>query len=325
MVVMHTTTNKISFYEKCFGEVEPGRGGINVAVKCPNCNDREKKKFVIRVEDDACHCWVCGIRSKNLSSILWKYRERYLLDEYIEKFGASELIVIDQIDQVEQPVLPDDFRLLAQHMRSRDPDIKEALEYVKSRGLTEDDLWFYKIGYSDAYAFKRRVVIPSFESTGRLNYYVTRAIDPDIKPKYINSTVKKTSVIFNDWLIDWNKELLIVEGPFDLIKCKNINATCILGSEVSNDSLLLEKITYNNTPVILALDADMEYKKQRIAKTLTSYGIDVKIIELSEDVTHDIGSMTNEQVKSIVSSAYEWNRDIGLTKRFDIIKFKSLV
>ena len=61
---------------------------------------------------------------------------------------------------------------------------------------------------------RRRVIIPSFDSEGFLNYFTARAIDESTR-KYVNPKVKRTDIIFNELNVDWKKELVIVEGPFD--------------------------------------------------------------------------------------------------------------
>ena len=63
-------------------------------------------------------------------------------------------------------------------------------------------------------------------------------------------------IIFNELNIDWSKELTIVEGPLDLIKT-NDNATCLLGSSLTEDMLLFQKIVANKTNIKLALDSDI--------------------------------------------------------------------
>ena len=56
-----------------------------------------------------------------------------------------------------------------------------------------------------------------------------------------------------------------------------------------------ETIVKNQTPVILALDSDMINKTFSIAKDLTSYGVQVKILDLGN--YQDVGSMPAEIVR----------------------------
>ena len=319
---MHTLSDKIRFIEKCFGRYELGRGSLNAAVKCPNCGYSDKKKFVIRTSDDACHCWVCGLKGKNLAPIIKRYFSQQLLEEYIHVFGADKLISAD-LEKIERKLmLPTGFKLLVHSLKTIDPDVRSTIEYVKSRGLSEDDMWFHKFGTSVDYSMHRRVIMPSFDLEGRLNYYVARSIDIKTKPKYLNAGVNKQSIVFNEMNIDWKKPVTIVEGPFDLTKCDK-NTSCVLGSGLSDNSLLFARIMQNMTPVILALDSDMQDKQQRIAKKLDEFGIDVKILPLND--RHDVGEMTKIEFHRAKSEAEGWSRDTGLLYRISKISSRKLL
>ena len=57
----------------------------------------------------------------------------------------------------------------------------------------------------------------------------------------------------------------------------------------------LMQIVKNQTPIILALDSDMIDKSYSIADSLSSYGVQVKILNLGK--YKDVGSMTEEIVR----------------------------
>ena len=93
------------------------------------------------------------------------------------------------------------------------------------------------------------MILPSFDCNGNLNYYTARSIDTDIKMKYMNSKVSKTEIIFNEINLNWQKEITLVEGPFDMVKCDD-NSTCLLGSHLPVNSLLFQKITQNISKLV---------------------------------------------------------------------------
>jgi hypothetical protein len=70
------------------------------------------------------------------------------------------------------------------------------------------------------------------------------------------------------------------------------------------DSLLFQRIVENNTPVVLALDSDMEKKSHDIAKALYGYNVRVRIAELGDN--KDVGEMTDPEFKAVVDAAIEW-------------------
>ena len=140
--------------------------------------------------------------------------------------------------------------------------------------------------------------------------------------KYINAPVAKKEVLFNDINIDWKKPVTLVEGPFDLTKCP-YNSSCLLGSHLPEDSVLFREIVKNNTPVVLALDPDAVSKSHEIAKSLSAYGVSVKMTTVPED--KDIGDMNKEEVRKIITNSIIWRRDDRLVNLISKIKTGSIV
>ena len=156
---------------------------------------------------------------------------------------------------------------------------------------------------------------------GDINFFVSRSIDSGSRFKYLNSTNSKSKVVFNELNIDWKKELTVAEGPFDLMSC-NLNATCLLGSNLSSRSLLFSKIVHNRTPVLLALDKDMTKKSQNIAELLDSYSINVRILDLKS--FNDVGEMSRETFKRLAFEAKPWSRNDSLIFKIRSIESGSL-
>lgn len=300
---------KIKFIENVFGPGRLSANEQNIAVSCPICNnhDRDKKKLSIRLEDDLNHCWVCGWSSYNLLPLLLKIKANSYIEVYKNSFmpkSSRKNKLLEQLDE-ETPTLPLDYKLLHGKYASIDPDIKVIFNYLKLRNVSNRDIAYYCLGTSDDIRYKRRIIMPSFDAEGNINYFVARTIDSNTFPKYINSKNKKTNIIFNELKLDWKKQLIIVEGPFDLIKCPD-NSTCILGSELNENSKLFAKILENNTPVILCLDEDAISKTLRIANKLSSYNIFVKICKLP--VGKDPGSIAKDELEKIIDNSVSYSQ-----------------
>jgi hypothetical protein len=144
--------------------------------------------------------------------------------------------------------------------------------YLKKRGFTENDLLRYNVMYNFS---DRRVLFPSYDMNFKLNYFLSRAIDEDEYIKYQNADVKKTEIVFNEHLIDWSKDLYLVEGVFDGILSRK-NAVPILGSSLTTGDHLFHRIAFHDTNIILCLDADAQDKQTKIAQVLQDNGIRVK-------------------------------------------------
>ena len=144
-------------------------------------------------------------------------------------------------------------------------------------------------------------MFPSYVEVENLNYYVSRSIRPDERMKYKNATVAKKNVIFNEHLIDWSKELFLVEGVFDAIISRK-NAVPILGSSINEGIKLFRKVIKNKTDIVLALDADARKKTLSIADKFSSYDINVRFIDWVANENRDIAEMGSDEFDKIATS-----------------------
>lgn len=315
---MYSIQQKLDFIRRVFGD-----GNISshdITVSCPKCNNKKKKKLAINFETDMFHCWVCGYKGHNLLPILKKYKPEKV-QEYIEKILGKKLNFKDDLIEEKTISLPKGFVFLGNKKKLEDPDIKSARFYLKKRNITIQDIWYYKLGTYTTGRFRRRIFMPSFDNKGILNFYAARSIDNDTFIKYINSEVPKKSIIFNHINIDWSKELTIVEGPFDLMKC-NKNSTAILGSSLPIDGALFQEIIKHKTPVLLALDSDMNHKTHKIAKLLNEYNIKTRVLSLGN--FEDVGDMSKEYFENQRIKAKYWNNNDRISFMINNIKSGSI-
>lgn len=324
---MVTFTQKINFLRRIFGSYDLDRKKQNAIFSCPSCGgETHKKKFYINLDTWQCHCWSCNLRGKTILSVLRKYGTKSDVESFMSHIGIKDRefssLKSESQDEIERIRLPENFILLADSQRSIDPDIRGCIKYLRSRGLSERDLWRYRFGTVTRGRFKRRVIIPSFDSFGDLNFFVSRAIDDSARRKYINSNNNKKFIIFNEIDIDWSRELTLVEGPFDMVKAGE-NATCILGSSLRDDYLLFSRIVSNETPILLALDSDMKSKEQEIAMQLNSYGCQVRVMDLGG--FSDVGSMTRDDFINLKNNSKEWNPSQRLKMRIGALRSGSLL
>ena len=320
---VNTVSNKVKFIRSVFGICDIDRSGENAAVPCPSCKTSTKKKLSINLLTWQAHCWVCGLKGKTLLPILKKYFRHSEATAFKEKFLPKHLYVcLDIQEEEEKLTLPTDYTFLGKIKNILDPDIKACIRYLLKRGLTEKDIWYFKLGAIASGRYRRRVIIPSFDDKGQLNFFVARSIDPDNNFKYINAPTDKKTIIFNEYNIDWSNELTLVEGPFDLMKC-NENATCLLGSSLTEEMKLFQKVITNRTPIVLALDSDMGYKTQKIASLLTSYDCQVRMIDLGDK--SDVGEMSKSEFQNALLNAELWQRDLRLKYKISEIGSGSIL
>ena len=258
---------------------------------CPKCN-HHKKKMSVNLEKGVYKCWICDYSGTKISDLIRRYAPKYYAD-YRQLEGEIDLAKYETIfseclpDQVQIVELPENFQTLTgEKTRLK----KRALDYLYSRGLSDKDIFYWKMGFCDYGEYQDRIIIPSFDDEGNVNFFVGRSYVEDWM-KYKNPQVSK-DIIFNDLNIDWEEDVVLVEGPFDAIKCKN--AIPLLGSTLREKSRLFEKICQKRPNVYLALDEDAKEKEFLIAKKLKEYDIIVKTIQVSP--YSDIGEMPHEVV-----------------------------
>ena len=78
------------------------------------------------------------------------------------------------------------------------------------RGLRPEDIVKYNIGYCETGEYEDKIIIPSYDERGRLNFFVGRSFYQS-KFKHKNPKVSKNIVGF-DLLINWDIPLVLCEG-----------------------------------------------------------------------------------------------------------------
>ena len=266
--------------------------GQELLFKCPSCN-HHKRKLSVNLDKNAFKCWICDYRGRNLRRLVRRYGSYVQLskwDKITNRFDLANFadLFMDQPDREEEikVELPQEFRTLTS--KDRPLISNPAFRYLRERGLSKDDILKWKIGYCYEGQYRNRIIIPSFNDDGDTNYFIARSYSGD-SYKYKNPRASK-NIVFNELFIDWDRDLVLVEGVFDAIVAGN--AIPILGSTLRSDSRLIQKIVYNDTPVYIALDPDAAQKERKIIQTLLRYDIELYKIDVSG--YEDVGSMPKE-------------------------------
>jgi hypothetical protein len=260
------------------------------------CCGHHKPKLSINFEKNAAKCWACDWRTKNLRRIVRRWGDISHINRWKDFDADIELGDLDNLfaKEIEIPQridLPNEFKTLTG--RSHPPSSRLVFNYLRKRGVTDKDILYWKIGYCGSGDYKNRVILPSFDEDGYCNFFTSRTYDPNVWPPYLNGPGNK-DIIFNELLIDWEREVTLVEGVFDAIVAGE-NSIPLLGSTLREDSKLFRKIVKNDTPVLLGLDADAQKKAMRLVKALLAYDIEVRLMDTSG--YKDIGEMPVEVFK----------------------------
>ena len=259
----------------------------NQAYTCPFCNHHKPKLEVNFSENkkgyNPWHCWVCGKKGTKISTLFKqlkassdKFTELYKLvnDETEHKFVSSNV----------ELSLPKEF----QPITSTSTNItgKQAYNYLKNRGITEEDILKYNLGYCEYGNYKNMVIIPSYDGNGKLNYFTGRSFEKEPYRKYRNPETSRNIIPF-ELFINWDLPLVLCEGPFDAIAIKR-NAIPLLGSNIQSN-LMKKIVTSTVKKIYIALDTDAMKKSLKFAEEFINQGKEVYMVELQDKDPSEMG------------------------------------
>ena len=229
------------------------------------------------------------------------------LQLYLESIGRKR-DVEDEERRYDNPVLPDTFRTLSSSIIS--PYARAAFMYCKGRGLSEEDILRFKLGYCEDGEYRYRVIVPSFDANGELNFFVGRKFYDHIGLSYKHGNFDK-DIIFNEYLIDWDEPIILTEGPFDAMKA-GTNAIPLQGTILREEMKLFQKIVSSGTKIYVALDADARKKQMKLVKMLMEY--DVNVFSVSLNDAEDLGDMKKEDISSALECARPVRSEIDMLR-----------
>ena len=274
------------------------------AYDCPVCsaekdmpNGDGKGKFEVNIKRSVYKCWVCheshgthGSLKKLLSKFggpnIWKKAKKLGISFKVDKTKVEPILV----GKVE---LPKGFT----RFEDSNPNLmvhKEGWNYlIKQRKLTPETIYKHKMGYTLDEEYANRIIIPSYDDRGELNYFTARSWLPYTKMRYKNPDVPRETIIFNEYLVNWDGTIYIVEGPLDHVVVHN--SIPLLGKDI-HDKLIQTIMDRATGHVVVLLDGEEKvwntakkiYSKINVGKMYDK----VKIIKLKED--YDIGKINED-------------------------------
>lgn len=234
-----------------------------MAFNCPMCaqlnNVTEDNKYNLEVHygKGVYNCWACGKTYGTHGTIydlfanfgdqndLAMYRALNMQYEYVTEDGEEG----ERTDR--RVITPPEYIPLAE--KESLGVYRKAYEYLNQRRITPEIVKKFSIGWCYDGEYDGRILLPSMDDEGVWDYFTTRAIDKNLKPKYKNCDVKKEEIVFNENMINWDKWVFVVEGPFDHIVTPN--SLPMLGKGIYP---LLHRTIYDNAKnkVVILVDPD---------------------------------------------------------------------
>ncbi len=267
----------------------PNRGQISF--NCPVCDDgRNKHNLEVNYIDNVYKCWSCG-DSEGTHGALGRIFDKYGNKKQKKLYNVLKPETVVKREKKKKTLkLPEGFTLFKDSSPVY-PVRRQAMNYLKSRGITDEMIEKFGIGFCDKGDHAGRIVIPSYNTKGELNYYIARSWNPMSRAKYKNPEAEKDKIIFWENLIDWNKDIYLVEGVFDGLFVDN--PIPMLGKHMSE--LLFETIYKKaKANIIICLDADAWENAVKLYHELHGGELwgRIKLVKLPDD--KDIADLRGE-------------------------------
>jgi hypothetical protein len=231
---------------------EPGKRNEWV-MTCPSCG---KQKLSMNIDRRTWHCWVCeqyavgddGKRRPVYAAggilDLIQFLEGVQREQAIDMVLSGAMFGYEDIDLMPAEVIADDL------MRAYQPapgillpeSVRPAtgiLPFCRRRGILDEDIRTFGIGWCDAGRCAGRLIFPVWEE-GRFVYYQARAMwhlrAGDVKalnPPATAGAAVSSEVLMNLDLARHYPRVAIVEGPTDLVRT-GPDAVCTFGKQISS-------------------------------------------------------------------------------------------
>lgn len=279
-----------SIVRRILGEPKDEYDGIvQYEFNCPSSycrSDVDKFNLAYHSERHIFHCWKCKYKG-----FVKRIADDYGTQDDIEKINlifpkalkapqaASKGQEKKGFDDDVTCELPEGFYPLSERRGSK--FYKRAVAYLLGRKVDWDTIKKHNIGYTEDGPRKFRIIIPSLNSNGKVNYYEARSYLPSIKPTYLKpDSPDKQDIIFNAKNINFNLPVYLVEGVFDMFPVPN--AIPLLGKSISD--YLVSKLAEHQSKVIICLDEDAKKDAYELYSKLEGLGLDLWFVEVKDDI-----------------------------------------
>lgn len=237
---------------------------------CPHCAEEKgyidnKYNLEISFSLGKFHCWACGIAGP-ISSLIKARGGQELYNEYFKVINDIKESKYYNLDLFKDngDIFTETYLKLPKTFRKIDLNgkiDKQLKEYLEKRKISQDIIDFYNIGRTtweeDKYAWRNRIIFPSYNSAGDLNYYVGRTYKSnDKRIKYRNcEEINKSDIIFHEDKIQWDADIFLVEGAIDSIYYPN--TISLLGKYLTPKMHLFNVLKERaKGKIIICLDGD---------------------------------------------------------------------
>jgi len=241
-----------------------------------------KPKLQVNIETGKWHCWVSNQGGHNLFQLLKQVGADRSAYKELSEIVGSTFYSSEKKVSTEVLTLPKEIK----YFDEVDSVFKlHALRFLYSRGITDTDIMRYSIGYCTEGIYQNRIIVPSYDSDGMLNYFIGRDFYSG-GMKYKNPPISKDIIGF-DLYVNWNEPLILCEGVFDAIAIKN-NSIPLFGKTIL-PKLYKKIIEKRVKQIVISLDDDAFKDSLKMTNDFMNMGIDVRFVKLKGKDPSEIG------------------------------------
>lgn len=233
-----------------------------VSFDCPACSADKllntgdgKAKLEINYRKGVFKCWVCAYNNNMhgpIEKLIKKYGNKRNLRDYLLVKPDNNYEKDEYSDKSIHINLPPEFISLSKCSQF-EPQYLYAISYLNERKITEDIIKEFNIGYAHEGLYRGRIIIPSYDEFGDVNFFVSRSYNKFVKPKYLNPDAEKQYIVFNHNKINFDATIYLVEGVFDHMVVPN--SIPLLGKVISYK--IKQLLTENaKSDIVILLDED---------------------------------------------------------------------
>ena len=280
-----------SDFVKSLLEVYLGKGKKadrnNCAFFCPVCNHKNPK-LIVNLNSGEYNCFTCHPKfsGKSPVTLLKKINAPIEALKEMKQYFSGDSTKIPDSQKSVAITMPEEFISLSD-ASDTSLEKRRAVSYLKKRQVTEQDIKRYNMGYCKTGRYRNKVVVPSYDSNGRLNYFVARSFEESSKFKIDSPECKKTELVGFEYYINWEVPVILCEGVFDAVAIKR-NAIPLFGKTIPK-AVMIKLLQPEVKTVYLALDNDALMESIDHAKAMIDFGKEVYLVQLEGKDPSEVG------------------------------------
>lgn len=285
----------------------------NYAYDCPFCNKTKKLEVNLTENKEGknpWHCWSCDMRGTTIFNLFKQLKVDSSKTQELKSLVKSSVTYKTQ-HNTDTLKLPLEYVSLINPPIETDIVARHALAFLKKRNITKSDIIKYNIGYCPTGQYKNRIIIPTYDKNGNLNYFTARSFD-NSSYKYMNPEASR-NIIANEHLINWDIPLILCEGLFDAMAIKR-NVIPLLGKNIPQE-VMKKIVTSKVDKIYIALDKDAIKQSLKFCEKLMAEGKEVYLVDLQDKDPSEMGfsSFTN-----LIQNTYPLNYSLLLEKKLQL-------